>query len=816
MRSHRSPAGGRATFILALIFPLFTAFTAGQTLADQEALNLQLEVFINGAPVHMISSFIEYSGGKIGAQVSELEELGLRTGPKRSPTEIVMLDEIVTLKYQYDERLQRIFITVSDRYRIAHTFDLQQDSLAKAPPAQTGWGSVLNYYLLGATQNVQQLQSNWFGGISLTLDGRAFSPYGTFEQSALVLSNQYLSTQAIRLDTSYRYSDQSQLISYGAGDAITGGLAWTRPIRLGGGQVQSNFGLRPDLVTTPLPTIGGTAAVPSTVDVYVNNIKTFSQDVNAGPFSVSNIPLVSGAGSAQVVIRDSSGQETRTTLPFYASASLLAPGLSSWSLEAGFPRLAYGSTADSYVTTPVGSATLRHGIFDWLTLEGHAEAGAGLANGGAGAAIRTGSIGVAEAALAASTLSGSNGLQSYFSYETALLGLNMHASWQRTFASYNDLASATSRLQDFSPNSAPYLWGFLSFLPYTQPSGQYGALYSNALPLREIDQVSVGSLIPFDKLASWNLSYLHEVSALNDRSDILSLSYSRTLPHDSSLFATVFSDFGGNRSVGVVVGLTIPLGQLSSVTSSASAGQGGTTATVDAVKSLGPTIGDYGWEVRDSEGTTPYRGASFSYRSDYGTAKVGVNQDGDGANAALELRGSIIAMGNHLFFSDWINNAFAVVDAGAPGVEVSYENRPVGKTDANGMLLVPTLRSYEKNTIAIDPANLPVDSEIPSTRDIVAPADRSGVFVRFNVQSDSTAALVTFVRGDGTAVPAGAAGKLVSGEEFIVGYDGEAFVKGLTNDNSATIQFNDLSCHADFHFTAQPGVQVRVGPVKCQ
>lgn len=815
MRSRRLLAGGRAIVILALIFPLCTVFTTAQSHADQQAQNLQLEVFINGAPANMISSFIEYSGGKIGAQASELEELGLRTGVKRS-ADIVMLDEIVTLKYQYVERLQRIFITVSDQYRIAHAFDLQQDSLAKAPPAQTGWGSVLNYYVLGATENVQQLQSNWFGGLSLTLDGRAFSPYGTFEQSALVLSNQILSTQAIRLDTSYRYSDQSRLISYGAGDAITGALAWTRPIRLGGGQVQSNFGLRPDLVTTPLPTLGGTAAVPSTVDVYVNNIKTFSQDVNPGPFSVSNIPLVSGAGSAQVVIRDSSGQETRTTLPFYASASLLAPGLSSWSLEAGFPRLAYGSTADTYVTTPVGSATLRRGIFDWLTLEGHAEGGAGLANGGAGAAIRTGSIGVAEAALAGSTLSGSNGLQGYFSYETALLGLNMHASWQRTFGTYNDLASATSRLQYFAPASAPYLWGFLSFLPYTQPSGQYGALYSNSLPLREIDQVSIGSLIPFDKLASWNLSYLHEISALNDRSNILSVSYSRTLPYDSSLFATVFSDFGENKSVGIVVGLTIPLGQLSSVTSSVSAGQGGTTATVDAVKSLGPTIGDYGWEVRDSEGITPYRGASFSYRSDYGTAKVGVNQDGDGANAALELRGSIIAMGGHLFFSDWINNAFAVVDAGAPGVEVSYENRPVGKTDANGMLLVPTLRSYEKNTIAIDPANLPVDSEIPSTRDIVAPADRAGVFVRFNVQSDSAAALVTFVRSDGGFVPAGAAGKLASGEEFIVGYDGEAFVKKLTNDNSATIQFDNLSCHADFHFTAQPGVQVRVGPVKCQ
>ena len=64
-------------------------------------------------------------------------------------------------------------------------------------------------------------------------------------------------------------------MSYRAGDTISGRtLAWTRPIRLGGLQVQRNFALRPDLVTLPLPSYSGSAAVPSTVDVYVNNIKS--------------------------------------------------------------------------------------------------------------------------------------------------------------------------------------------------------------------------------------------------------------------------------------------------------------------------------------------------------------------------------------------------------------------------------------------------------------------------------------------------------------------------------------------------------------
>ena len=217
------------------------------------------------------------------------------------------------------------------------------------------------------------------------------------------------------------------MISYGAGDIINGGLAWSRPIRMGGLQSQSNFSLRPDLITTPLPTLGGSAAVPSTVDVYVNNIKTFSQDVGTGPFSVSNVPLISGAGNAELVIRDSAGHETRSSSPFYASASLLAPGLSSWSVEAGLPRLSYGSTSDAYIESPLGSATLRRGICDGLTMEAHAEGGAGVANGGVGAVIKTGTIGVAAAAISGSSSAGV-GSQTYISYETRLLGIDISAA----------------------------------------------------------------------------------------------------------------------------------------------------------------------------------------------------------------------------------------------------------------------------------------------------------------------------------------------------------------------------------------------------
>src|SRR5213079_1832644 len=118
-----------------------------------------------------------------------------------------------------------------------------------------------------------------------------------------------------------------------------------------------------------------------------------------------------------------------------------------YSLEAGMPRLSYGTSADTYVAKPVASGSVRYGLFDWLTLAGHAEGGAGLINGSIGAVARTGPFGVASFAIAGSHYGADTGLQSYLSYETKLFGINISASSQMTFGGYDDLASVTARLQ---------------------------------------------------------------------------------------------------------------------------------------------------------------------------------------------------------------------------------------------------------------------------------------------------------------------------------------------------------------------------------
>jgi len=167
------------------------------------------------------------------------------------------------------------------------------------------------------------------------------------------------------------------MISYRAGDFVSGGLGWTRPVYLGGMQIQRNFSLRSDLVTLPMPVVSGSAAVPSTLEVHTGNVRTYSGEVPAGPFELANFRVISGAGEARVVLKDTLGREIQTTLPFYTSSELLRQGLVDFSAEIGFPRRNHGTESSDDASDIMGTATVRYGLADRLTLESACGRGSG-------------------------------------------------------------------------------------------------------------------------------------------------------------------------------------------------------------------------------------------------------------------------------------------------------------------------------------------------------------------------------------------------------------------------------------------------------
>lgn len=784
----------RKSLVLAVFATI--ALRAGPGLAGTEgARPLQLEIMINGDKTQLLGSFLQLADGSIAARRSELVEAGVKVPGTGQPEDVVVLNTLLGDKFKYDEPTQTISFDLDNNQRVARAFDAMGNGGPRIP-ISAAWGSVLNYTLYGSETSGLASRQATFNGGSATFDARMFSPYGTLSQSGIAGTTTTRDMTMLRLETSFAYSDPESLITYRAGDSISGGLGWTRPIRFGGIQAQRNFSMRSDLVTAPLPSFSGSAAVPSTLDVYLNNSKTYTQEVPPGPFQVNNLPLISG-GEARLVLRDAAGREVETTMPFYTSPQMLREGLTYFSMESGFPRLHYGTESDNYVAKEFASMSVRHGLYDWLTLEGHAEQVSGLYNGGAGLLARTGDFGVLSAAASGSSYQGQGGLQTYVAFETRFWGVSFNASSTRTFMNYGDIASVTAPLTT-------------ALAVYSLP------VPSRAAPPKAIDRVSVGFRLP--DASSLGLSFIHLEPASGPASNLVSLAWSRPFFAQSQMFVSAFADVSNRQNFGVFAGISIPLGDYGSVSSGATSSRSGTSYTTDASRPLASQTGSYGWRVRDSEGAVPYRSAAGSYRASSATVQAGVEEsEGGVVRGTGQIDGAIAIMGRGVFFTNRVDDAFAVVDTGTPGIPVYHENRPIGETDSRGQLLIPNLRAYGSNKISIDPKGLPVNAEIETTEDVVAPADRSGVLVKFATRTNVSAAVVILVGHTGKPLAVGSKGRIEGGDgDFVVGYDGRAFVKDLKDTNTVTITMDTGECHAAFDYAASEDTQVVIGPVSCQ
>lgn len=786
----------RASIVACLAVALLHAAMARASIGTTADRDLYLETFINGASTKLIGQYRQRADGRMAITAQEMSELGLDpAGLRAAPDGFLDLDALPGLTYRYDAAAQAIRIEATDARRKPYKFDARDwQSLRRetAEPARS-LGAVVNYRLYGTTQ----AEWDFFpavvrtGALSATFDARAFGPFGVISQSAIA----GLGPDApfVRLDTTWSYSDPSTLVTYRAGDTISGGLPWTRPVRLGGVQVERSFALRPDLVTLPLPQFAGSAKVPSTLDLYVNNVQTYSREVPAGPFQLGNIPIVSGAGTAQVVLRDASGRESVTNLPFYASSRQLAGGLFDFSAEVGARRVSYGTASYDYDPQPVGSASARYGVTDWLTLEAHAEGAAQLANGGIGAVFPVANFAVASLALAGSRYGADTGAQLSAAIEFGFRGWSFYARTQRTFGDYTDLAALPARLPGLD-------------LPL--------ALLR---PAKAIDQAALSVPLGFDP-AMLTLSLTRVTDARDYRYDILGASFSRPLTRNASLYASAFSDLGDRRNAGGMLGLSVSFADGISATASAASTRNGPSGGVEVVKAQPLEPGTYGWRLRDREGAYPERYAAASYRAPFARVEAGAQQFGGVTRVTGEAEGAVALLAGDVFFANRIDDSFAVVDAGAQDVDVTYENRPVGRTNRNGLLLVPYLKAWQPNQLAIDGRNLPIDAEIARTRQVVVPPDRSGAVVSFGITTQAATALIVLRDASGKPLAPGARGKLAgSGEEFAVGYDGNAFIRGLGPQNTVMVELADgRECRASFPFVPRPGAQVVIDPVVCR
>ena len=768
------------------------AITDGDQIARTDQ-PLELEVFINNRPTNLVASFVRKPDGQIVSTPSELKAIGLKVptsfgSSTSTPEPEIPLKGLPGVTYDYDENNQII--------RISAKADAQDPVLINAvgtntspSPSRPPWGGTLNYSIF--TSASDSAGGPRFEGLSSEFDTRLFGPYGTIENG--VIGRTSGGPSLVRLDSSYRYEDPDGLLTGVAGDLISGGFSWTRPIRMLGLQIRRDFGLRPDLVTLPLPSINGTAAAPSMLDLYVNQVHTLSTDVPEGPYSIANPPIIYGSGQAQVVLRDALGRETVTSSDFYASPQLLAPGYDDYSAEIGLARRNYAVLSSDYDNLLAFSGSYRRGVLSWLTVQGHTEGAGSLVSAGGGGVLTVGNFGLVSIAASGSHAPSQSGGLFDVAFESRTPDFSFTLRAQRTVGIYQDLASWTS-------GSAP-----------TTISER--RIYGNP---QELEQAAVAVPLQWDG-ASLGASFVQLRQANSSQSRIANLSFTQQFDR-LTFFASYSRDFETRQSSAFFAGITLPLGDEVSASTGATSRRGLLSGYAEASKQGAQEPGAFGWAVRATEGDTDQAQGILRYGTDFANFEAtGLYRDGAASGTGL-VEGALTTVNGEIYASPPLTGSFAVVEAGAPGVTVLRENRVAGVTGADGSLLVPNLAAFAANRIAIDPADLPVDAEVSGTETTVTPYRRVAGIVNLAVKTDVQSALLILTDTNGKPLELGSELRLEGMQDpFTVGYDGQAFVEGLKDHNMATVTLPDgRLCRAAFAYKPSPGQQVRIGPLACK
>jgi len=749
------------------MLPPPTPLTAAQT--------LYLDVTLNQTPRGLLP-FSEQQG-RLMVAPAVLRQLGFNARGDAP----VALDQLGGVVVRYDATMQTLALDVPLDQLSLPTTRLERTQQA-APAASASPGALLNYDVYGSHNDAG-------GNLSLSTQIRVFGlGSGVFENTAVLRSYQDPEDRAwrgesVRLDTSWELDLPDSAVTLTVGDFYSGFVDWSRPVRMGGIQIGRNYGLQPYRVLTPTPTFLGEAVVPSNVELYVDGLRQYNGEVPVGPFQLAAQPGISGTGNAQVVITDAFGRMQTLDFAFYGTQQLLAKGLSDWSIGAGRMRREYGLRSFAYENDMIGTGTWRYGATDRFTAEAHVEGGGGVLNGGLGGWWLLGGAGVFNAAYARSRVEDLQGGQYTLGYSWNNRRFNLNLATRRTHGDYRDLGA----LQDSPPPDIS------EQATVGVNLDQAGSLSASYLRLRYPEGQDARYASVF-----WSRSFGDRWSAY------LSFNQNLSQSSDRSAYLSVTAALGNNRQA--------------SVAAQRNGERMVYTADVSQPVPGDGSQGGYGWRAQLRHGDDGPGGlAELGWLNQAGRYSLGYARQGDDDFGYANASGSLVWMGGHLFAAREVPDAFAVVSTGGfPGIPVRLENRLIGTTNADGLLLVTPLLSWQRNRLSIDTLDLPADVRANLVDRFVTPRQRTGMGVEFGLRHAQAMTLV-LIDAAGTPLPAGSSVALPDGRTATVGYDGQTYLEDVQTPVELQVTTPEGQCRVQLAPPATavgPGLQ-QPGPLRC-
>lgn len=638
-------------------------------------------------------------------------------------------------------------------------------------PQKASLGAFLNYDLF----YVKNQGSN---------DFNALAELGVFKNN-WILNNSMLykrDTKAesdqnavTRLNTSLDVDLSDSLTRLTVGDTTSISNALMSSFRFGGLSLGTNYTDRPDFIYWNIPALKGSAVLPSTVDLYINGVSIFQQNVTPGDYNLQVGANIEKAGQAQIVVEDILGNRTVQSFPVLISNRLLKKDLNEYNISLGKIRYNYETKPDDYRDF-FTNLYFRRGIGAQTTLGVNVSYTKDLQNLG---------------------LMWTQGVGTYFILDMVAL------------ASRTDTQKGYSAGVALSHNFGRFNLGLSS----KYASSDYKILgYDDGFTVPKLENLVYLGLNDLPIVRNFYVNYAEQLHHKNNISSqdrrILTAGFSRQINSNISIGAGYSKEFGNQNDSSAFFTLTYDFGRSRKVYFDYSTD--GNTGLNYAQTSLGQVGLDYTFGVERNNGQMVYDLYGLM-KTNVGDLTVQHVEFDPLSQTQLNYRGAMVWLDGNLNFTKSVDNAFALVRVGDyADVDVYRSLQPVGKTNKKGYVFVHDIIPYVNYEIGFDENQLPIDSKIPYSNKKISTLAQRGYVIEFPVYQAQNV-VIRLLDTSQRLFPAGTEVHLNNPEQDIypVGSDGLVTLYGLLPGKQQLTIYTTggNSCKSELNIAERPSEQ---------
>lgn len=602
-------------------------------------------------------------------------------------------------------------------------------------------------------------------------------------------------SRSLRLMSSLTVDRRADLQRLTLGDFFTDTGEPGSTLNLGGLSFSKQYSIDPYLIKQPMSGFVGALALPSEVEIYLDGVRVRTEPLPPGEFQVQNLNYYGGARNVEILIRDRFGREQRIDYQYYFTNTLLRKGFHEYSYDTGLQRKDFGLASNRYGEL-AASAFHRYGVSDSLTLGLQGQASGARLNFGPQGLMRLGAAGTASALLSASRdRDAGDGLAAQLGYGYQARSFSIRALARGFSADYARVGDAATSDRPKVEASAGIGYGTIGV-------GNFGADYALSTQYRGTARRAV------------------------------TFSYSRSLPGDFNLFATLRRVQEETPDSELFVGLAYYPAHDITATYLRQDRRDSRSDILQVGKSA--PIGE-GWGFRVAAESAQsaaghedvlapflqFNGKRGIYTADCRSQSVQVG--GRASSCQVAAAGAVGYVGGAFGFSRPIYDSFGLIQVGElEAVHVSHNNQVIGATDSSGRLFLPNLGSYVDNQISINDSDIPIEYAISERQRYVAPPRRGGALIEFGITRIRAIGGLLKIRVDGQTRPVEYHEIVLSLEEgglqtFPTAKGGEFYLENVRPGiHPASFNYSGQTCMFDLTIPGGEEMFVDLGEVICE